>query len=106
VCEKQPQHSPSTWPSRSDPPHCRQHSSRRRRSASLRASCSSSSLIRAQPKHESVPVPSALYPVLVFDPRMPVAAAATDLTGLEFRLALSLEAPEPREPPLNQLKVE
>jgi hypothetical protein len=37
---------------------------------------------------------------------MPVAAAATDLTGLVFRLALSREASQPCDPSGDQLKVE
>jgi hypothetical protein len=37
---------------------------------------------------------------------MPVATPTTDLTGSEFRLALSREASQPCDPSLNQLKVE
>jgi hypothetical protein len=36
---------------------------------------------------------------------MPVAAAATDLTGLEFRLALSREASQPLDPSGDQLRI-
>jgi hypothetical protein len=45
-------------------------------------------------------------PRFVFDPRVPVATPATDLTGSVFCLALSHEAPQPCDPSLNQLKVE
>jgi hypothetical protein len=40
-------------------------------------------------------------PSLILDLCVTIPTPATDLTGFEFSLALSLEAPEPREPPLN-----
>jgi hypothetical protein len=40
-------------------------------------------------------------PRFVFDKRMPVAASLADLSRTEFRLTLSLEAPEPCKPPIN-----
>jgi hypothetical protein len=43
---------------------------------------------------------------LVFDLSVSIPAAATDLTGLEFRLALSHEASQALDSPLNPLKVE
>jgi hypothetical protein len=45
-------------------------------------------------------------PSLILDLCVTIPTPATDLTGLEFCLALSHEAPQPCEPPRNQIKVE